>query len=140
MCNGLRVDPDVALSFLAPESRKDWFFLVRHVQRDWPGQSDNHGESRLLTLVTRRASQAVVPCQDRTCGATSDCSGSDFGYCLHGRLSHTHPRRLCDDSVASNKLVTSRDPKRSTVARSMVDHVLHCAISYSGWGSLTSTS
>jgi hypothetical protein len=35
------VDPDIALSYLGPESRKEWFFLIRHVQRDWPGQSQD---------------------------------------------------------------------------------------------------
>jgi hypothetical protein len=35
------VDPDFALSYLGPESRKEWFFLIRHVQRDWPGQSQD---------------------------------------------------------------------------------------------------
>lgn len=43
MSKDLRVDPDIALSFLGLESRKEWFFLIRHVQRDWPGQSDDQG-------------------------------------------------------------------------------------------------
>jgi hypothetical protein len=38
-----RVDPDIALIFLGPHSRKEWFFLISTIQRDWPGQL--HDES-----------------------------------------------------------------------------------------------
>jgi hypothetical protein len=38
-----RVDPDIALRFLGPESRKEWFFLVRHLHPDWPGQTREDG-------------------------------------------------------------------------------------------------
>jgi hypothetical protein len=38
-----RVGPDIALRFLGPESRKEWFDLVRTVHRDWPGKSREDG-------------------------------------------------------------------------------------------------
>jgi hypothetical protein len=38
-----RVDPDIALGLLGPESRKEWFFLIRSIQRDWPGQAREDG-------------------------------------------------------------------------------------------------
>ncbi len=37
------IDPDITLGFLGRESRKEWFFLVRSVQRDWPGQRREEG-------------------------------------------------------------------------------------------------
>jgi hypothetical protein len=43
MSRDLRVDPDIALSFLGPKSRKEWFLLIRQVQRDWPGRSQDEG-------------------------------------------------------------------------------------------------
>lgn len=39
MSRDLGIDPDIALRYLGPESRKEWFFLIRHLQQDWPGQA-----------------------------------------------------------------------------------------------------
>ena len=38
-----RVNPDIALRFLGPESRKEWFFLIEASHWEWPGQVREDG-------------------------------------------------------------------------------------------------